>query len=141
MVLLAATISRGSMGRPSESPPSTKAQPRARSNGGLLRPRRFCAPAASPSSAGPNTANRKMASSITAEAKASLSRQSMASRTASPVRGTSAGLAEDRSVMAGLLLPDARIEHAVRDVDQDVHDENGDGRDHDGSQHHVEVSL
>src|SRR5690606_8581689 len=33
------------------------------------------------------------------------------------------------------------IEQAVGQVNQDVHDEDGDGRDHDGGEHHVEVAL
>ncbi|WP_223252183.1 hypothetical protein [Paracoccus mutanolyticus] len=56
IVFCAATTMRASSGRPSASAPMNQTQPRDRSKGGALRPRRFCRVARSPIKAGPNRA-------------------------------------------------------------------------------------
>ena len=76
-VFCAATMIRASSGRPSASAPRIISQPCSRLNGGALRPRRFCLVAASPSSAGPRSAQRMATSRKITAAVANLSRQSM----------------------------------------------------------------
>ena len=92
--------------------------------GGALRILRFMPVPTSPSSAGPNTAQNAMSSKNTDATQASLSRQSIASALARAPRGSGIGAA-GLSARAISVMPDARVEHGVGDVDQDIEDEDG----------------
>ena len=120
------------------------ASPVERSNGGALRPRRFCLVAtAVQQRRAQDRAEQDHSSRKIAATKARLVAQSIArtcAADAGPLVDRSGGICGMVSAMVSS-VPDAGIEHRIGDVDQEVHHEDRERGDHDRGEDHGEIAL